>query len=64
MGDVLSPFTISSPPPPSSPSTKNNSMPMLYYGLVVVGTAASHIQPRPPKTEPNAPRAAGAKYHA
>ena len=40
MGDVLSPFTISSPPPPSSPSTKSNSMPMLYYGLVVVGTAA------------------------
>ncbi|RDX71883.1 RING-H2 finger protein ATL32, partial [Mucuna pruriens] len=40
MGDVLSPFTISSPPPPSSPSSKNNSMPMLYYGLVVVGTAA------------------------
>ncbi|XP_020238730.1 uncharacterized protein LOC109817798 [Cajanus cajan] len=40
MGDVLSPFTISSPPPPSSPSNKNNSMPMLYYGLVVVGTAA------------------------
>ncbi|KAK7411884.1 hypothetical protein VNO78_03327 [Psophocarpus tetragonolobus] len=40
MGDVLSPFTISTPPPPFSPSTKNNSMPMLYYGLVVVGTAA------------------------
>ncbi|KAK7354615.1 hypothetical protein VNO80_20080 [Phaseolus coccineus] len=39
MGDVLSPFTVSSPPPPSS-SSKNNSMPMLYYGLVVVGTAA------------------------
>ncbi|KAL2327244.1 hypothetical protein Fmac_020671 [Flemingia macrophylla] len=40
MGDVLSPFTVSTPPPPSSPSNKNNSMPMLYYGLVVVGTAA------------------------
>ncbi|TKY72843.1 RING-H2 finger protein ATL1 [Spatholobus suberectus] len=40
MGDVLSPFTVSSPPPPSSPSSKNNSIPMLYYGLVVVGTAA------------------------
>ncbi|QCE13551.1 RING-H2 finger protein ATL52-like [Vigna unguiculata] len=42
MGDVLSPFTVSSPPPPSSDSNNNNnnSMPMLYYGLVVVGTAA------------------------
>ncbi|KAK7328887.1 hypothetical protein VNO77_23018 [Canavalia gladiata] len=40
MGDVLSPFTISTPPPPSSSSSKSNSMPMLYYGLVVVGTAA------------------------
>ncbi|XP_027338359.1 RING-H2 finger protein ATL52-like [Abrus precatorius] len=39
MGDVLSPFTVSTPPPPSSSSSKNN-MPMLYYGLVVVGTAA------------------------
>ncbi|WVZ19527.1 hypothetical protein V8G54_006849 [Vigna mungo] len=40
MGDVLSPFTVSSPPPTSSSSDNNNSMPMLYYGLVVVGTAA------------------------
>ncbi|CAJ1975768.1 unnamed protein product [Sphenostylis stenocarpa] len=40
MGDVLSPFTVSTPPPPSSSSAKNNTMPMLYYGLVVVGTAA------------------------
>ncbi|XP_057430315.1 RING-H2 finger protein ATL16-like [Lotus japonicus] len=40
MGDVLSPFTITTPPPPSSPSNENNSMVILYYGLVVVGTAA------------------------
>lgn len=39
MGDVLSPFTIS-PPPPPSPSSSKNSIPMLYYGLVVMGTAA------------------------
>ncbi|XP_045791380.1 RING-H2 finger protein ATL52-like [Trifolium pratense] len=41
MVDVLSPFTIPSPPPPpSSLSNKNNSIPMLYYGLVVMGIAA------------------------
>ncbi|XP_004513494.1 RING-H2 finger protein ATL1-like [Cicer arietinum] len=41
MVDVLSPFTIPSPPPPSSfSSNKNNSIPMLYYGLVVMGIAA------------------------
>ena len=39
MSDVLSPFTVSPPPPPSTLPSKN-SMPMLYYGLVVVGTAA------------------------
>ncbi|XP_061357726.1 RING-H2 finger protein ATL1-like [Gastrolobium bilobum] len=40
MVDVLSPFTITPPPPPSFSSSKNTSMPMLYYGLVVVGTTA------------------------
>jgi len=40
MVDVLSPFTIPSPPPPPSLSNKNNSIPMLYYGLVVMGIAA------------------------
>lgn len=41
MGDVLGPFTLSPPPPPSSPSSpSNSSLPMLYYGLAVVGTAA------------------------
>jgi len=66
MGDVLSPFTVSSPPPPSSSSTRNNSMPMLYYGLVVVGTAAivlaiynlvllkrNHARPQPSGSSPN-----------
>ncbi|KAI4344578.1 hypothetical protein L6164_011786 [Bauhinia variegata] len=38
MGDLLNPSAIS-PPPPPSPSPKSK-LPMLYYGLVVVGTAA------------------------
>ncbi|RYR20349.1 hypothetical protein Ahy_B03g065457 isoform C [Arachis hypogaea] len=40
MSDVLSPFTVSPPPPSSSTPSNKNGMPMLYYGLVVVGTAA------------------------
>lgn len=39
MGDNSNPFLLSSPPPPPSSSTKSN-LPMLYYGLVIVGTAA------------------------
>ncbi|KAI4335243.1 hypothetical protein L6164_013907 [Bauhinia variegata] len=41
MVDVLTSFPISPiPPPPSSSSSPKSNMPMLYYGLVVVGTAA------------------------
>ncbi|CAL0320270.1 unnamed protein product [Lupinus luteus] len=38
MGDVVSPFIVSSSPKPS-PSSNIYTIPFLYYGLVVVGTA-------------------------
>ncbi|KAF1870509.1 hypothetical protein Lal_00003715 [Lupinus albus] len=39
MGDVGSPFMYSSSPKPS-PSSTIYTIPLLYYGLVVIGTAA------------------------